>query len=224
MLQFIPMLSSAIASVTASVSSIGPAIASFCSTVLPKIGSSIETINSISNITSQLANILGIFKDDEQIGEIGDRALHASAHGIKPANFDKYEEYLGAIRSYALHPNQSDKYSSIEKAMSGLAITLAGIEDKFKLAEGALTLLPVLAALSPAYFTAGRLAAILVLTKDIDSVLEYFGDTLDKKDRNAVEDILIRADQILYPGNEPEEIRENLAKVMEHFKKAVSEQ
>ena len=222
MLPFIPMIASAIASISAVVATIAPAVASFCTTVLPKIGTGIEMLKSISNIISGLANIFGIFKDGEQVDEMGDRAMQAAEKGTKPANFDKYDEYVEAIRNFPLDPVKSEKYSDLEKSISGMAIAVCGMEDKFKLSQGALTLLPVLAAISPAYFTAVRLASILDVTKDIGTVIEYFEGSLSKVDRNTVENVLVRAEQAIDPDKTPDEIRVDLSKVAESLKKTAT--
>ena len=82
----------------------------------------------------QFANILsGIFKGlelispDEEIIDLGDKALQAEEQGIKPENYDTYSEYLDAIRLFEVDADKSaiiDETKKIEKGAEVITATL----------------------------------------------------------------------------------------------------
>jgi len=180
------------AAIISTVSSIGPAVSSFCTTVLPKIapvlGQVAEVIKVVANV---VLTVLDIFKPGEDVEEIGDRALQAAEQGIKPENFDTYDEYMTEIRNFQLDPDKSSTLSSTEKIGAGLAVATNGLEKKFDVPEGSLGPIWMLAASNPTYFNADRLVRIVQTGKNVTDVLHYFEGKLGPADAVNARDILM---------------------------------
>lgn len=169
-------LGSAIAS---AVSTIGPAVASFCTNIVPRI---VPLLEQVGQIIKTVANVVftafDIFKPGEDVEDIGDRSMQAAAQGIKPENFDSFDEYMAEIRNFKLDPEKTAAASGAEKLMAGLAIGTVGLEKKFNAPEGAFGAIWLMVATNPGYFTADRLTSILQTGSQVLNILRYFAGKL----------------------------------------------
>lgn len=192
-------------------STIGRVVSNFCTTVLPSLANlAIDAVRGIGNTIGDIAKVLGIFNGDEKIDDIGERALHAAAQNIKPENFDKYEQYIEEIRNFEIDSIKAQKFTSEQKSVAGMAVAIRGMEDKYRLPEGALNELPLLILRAPEYFTAERLTSILAITGDIPTIIEYFDNKLGRTDKTNVESIFIQAEQCRNPEKTYEEIKSEI--------------
>jgi hypothetical protein len=187
--------------VISAVSSIGPAVASFCSTTLPKIVPVIEKLAPIAEAVAKVAEVVltvcGIFKPSDKVEEIGDRALQAAEQGVTPDKFDSHQEYMQALRDFPLDPAKSADYSDTAKLCAGIGVGTAGLEQKFNIEPGTLAPLWVLPTLSPQYFTPERVTALLGVTRDVSSVVNYFDGQCSAATARSVETALVKTDQQL---------------------------
>ena len=196
-------------------SAIGRGVSSFCSTVLPAIGNlAVDAIRGIGNTVGDIARALGIFKPDEKPEDVGDRALHAADDGIQPESFDKFDEYMDAIRNFDIDPVKSQKFTPEQKSVAGMAIAVRGMEGKYKLPVGALNELPILVSRDPEYFSADRMTSILATTRDIPTIIEYFDNKLGRTDKTTVESVLVQAEQSRNPEKSFEDIKNEINAVV----------
>lgn len=201
------IIASVCSAVVSAVSSIGPAVSAFCTSVLPKIVPALETIGSvIRGVANTVLQILGIFKPDEDVEDMGDRAIQAGEAGIKPDKFDTFEEYMDEIRNFKLDPEKSAQMSGVEKIAAGLAIGATGLEKKFDAPEGSMGPLWLLAASNPAYFTAERLVNLVKGGDDMGTVVRFFEGKLGPADAVDTRQTLMGLERELSPGKSDEVI------------------
>ncbi len=159
---FVSSVGSAISS---AVSSIGGALSSFASTIAPVLGNIIDAIKPIAEAIVRFANnflqALGILKQDEQVEDLGERALQAAQADITLDKFEDFDEYMDALRNFELDPEVAAKRSTAEKLVAGLGIGTIGVEDKFNAERGSLNGLWLLAMANPDYFTPERMTSLV---------------------------------------------------------------
>lgn len=122
-------------------SSIGGAISRLAPNIVKPflglgIGEILTAIQVISIVIGAIANILGVKEENESPEEIGMKAEEAEKQGIKPENFDSYQEYINCIRKeIQIDKNKLDNLSAEDKIKYGVvgsAILVKGIEEKEK--------------------------------------------------------------------------------------------
>lgn len=211
---------------SSSFSALGSAISNFCTTVIPTISdmlTKVEQWKCVGDIIANVAKIIGIWTADDQIEDIGDRAIQASEVGIVPERYDRFEEYMDAIKKFQLDPEKTKVNLSDDKIVGvisiGMGIAVTHIEDKFNLAQGSVGDLVTLIAAKPEYFTSDRIGAILNETKDVKCIVEYFRDKLDSIDSHAAESIIIDASQKIEPEKNIDEIKSEIVKAQEAIAK-----
>ena len=169
-------ISSGFSAVCSAVSSIGGAAIGFARECLPKVGSILATVGGslgmVANVVVALCQIFSTLRQDEKAEDLGDRALQAAENGIRPENFDHYQDYLERIRSFEINPEKSAQYSPDTKAAAGMQVAISSLEDRFKTPVGALYGLPILIAMNKDFFNPDRLSALLKTTHDINAVVE----------------------------------------------------
>lgn len=186
-------LSSAVSSAISIVSTTLGSLSSFAVNIAPKI---VGQLGTVGLVIQAIAAIVGLFKPDEKVEEIGDRAMQASESGIHLENFDSFDEYMDSIRDFDLDPEKSKSYSTEAKQIAGIGIACKGIEDKFQLQTGVMGAMTVLVASNPNYFNSERVSNWLQTGVDISNVVGYF----DKK-LSAGENIDIIKDMVKAENN-----------------------
>lgn len=193
--------------ISSTVSSIGSAVSSFCTSVLPRITSTLESIGSvIGGIANAVLKIFGVFEEDDDVEDMGDRAIQAGEAGIKPENFDTYDEYMAEIRNFKLDPERSAELSSVEKLAAGLGIGAVGLEKKLDAPEGSMGVLWLLAASNPAFFTADRLVHLVKSGADLLQVASFFDGKLGPADAVSTRQTLMGVERDFSPGKSDEAI------------------
>ena len=171
-------LASAGAAIASSVATIGTAISSFAATIAPTLGSILTTLKTYAEPLAKFANtflqLLDILKPGEKIDDMGDRALQAAADkGITMDKYEKFDDYMNALRKFKLVPEQSAKNNSVAKLVAGIGIATIGVEDKFNAQRGSLNALWLLPLLNPGYFTPEKMQGWLAAGKLGGDILAY---------------------------------------------------
>jgi len=201
------------AAVSSVASSFVASVSGLLATHLPRIATVLgnaENWRLVGNIVSAVARIFEAFRPQETVEEMGDRAMQGAEDGIRPENFDSWNDYVARIRDLELKPELSERYTVEEKTSAGLAVAVRAMEAKLDLPNGALAGLQLLATLNPAYFGPERLAALLRTTHDIASVVDYVDGKLGSVDRRDVEGTLLRTGQQIEPAKTSEQLRAEL--------------
>jgi len=176
-------ISSGFSAVCNTVSSIGSAVASFANTIKPVLGPVLSTIanlvphpavKAIATFANALLHALAIFHPQETVQDMGDRALQAAEQGITLEKFDKFDEYMDALRNFDIKPELSEKYTPVEKFVAGLGVATVGIEEKFNAERGSLNDVWLLPLTNAEYFTPERVTSLLENGKLIGDVSAYF--------------------------------------------------
>lgn len=179
-------ISSGFSAVCKTVSTIGSAVSSFANSIKPVLGPVLSTIanlvphpavKAVANFANALLHALAIFQPQETVQDMGDRALQAADQGITLEKFDKFDEYMDALRNFDINPELSEKYTPVEKFVAGLGIATVGIEDKFNAEPGSLNDVWLLPLTNSEYFTPERVTSLLENGKQIGDVSAY----LEKK-------------------------------------------
>jgi hypothetical protein len=173
-MSFFSSVVSAVSSAILLVSNKVGIISNFAMDIAPKIAKHLGTVGLV---IQAIATIVNIFRPNEKVEEIGDRALQASESGILVENFDSFDEYLDSIRSFELNSEKSDSYSFEAKSIAGIGIACQGIEDKFQLQSGTMGAMSVLIASNSNYFNSERVSNWIETGTDIAGIVSYF----DKK-------------------------------------------
>lgn len=178
--------------IASAVSSIGPAVANFCTHVVPRIAPLLEQVGQVvKTVANVILTALEIFKHGEDVEHMGDRVLQAAGQGIKPEQFDTFDEYMAEIRNFQLDPEKTATTTGAEKLLAGLAIGTTGMEKKFDAPEGSLGAIWTMVASNPTYFTADRLTSILQSGGSVVNILRYFEGKLGLADGIQVRDTLM---------------------------------
>ena len=209
-----PIFAAAISAVAYVVSSIGPAVAEFCASVLPRLAPLLEKgmdiLRMVEKIADTVSHAMGIFTGTDTTGNVGDRALQASDKGITPDQFENHADYMNALRHVDLDPDKSAKLTDVQKVVSGLAVAGHGLDDKFGSPEGTMGNLFWLAAANPEYFNADKLTQYLKTGQDIMSIVDYFDGKLGGGESLEVEDGLVQLDKSINPDADEKSIRQQI--------------
>ena len=206
-----PPIAAAFSAAVTAVSSIGPAVAGFCTQVLPKLAplltQGLEALKEVAKIANTVMQIVDIFKTGETVDDIGDRAMQAAEQGITPDKFSDYDQYVDELRSFELDEDKSAKASPMQKIVSGLAVASAALDEKLNAPEGTAGGLWVLAGTGPDYFNADRLTQFLKAGQDVRSIIDYFEGKMGGAESLDVEDELVALDKAAAPEEDEQSIR-----------------
>ena len=210
-------IASGISTACSVVAGIGGAAIGFARECLPRVGSIVNTVGgSLGMVASVLVGVCQIFsilRQDEKAEDLGERALQAAESGIRPENFDRYDDYLDSIRKFEINPEKSAQYSPDTKAAAGMQVAISSLEDHFKTPVGALYGLPILIAMNKDFFNPDRLSALLKTTHDINAVVDYLDGRLGRSERATVETTLLKAEQSLTPEKTLADVKGDLREV-----------
>ena len=108
------------------------AIIETVATVLPKI---IEIVGAnllqFAHILSGIFKGLGLLAPEEEITDLGDKAIQAEKQGIKAENYDSYEEYLKAVKSFEIDEEKSANIDDNAKIEKGIEVITAVLVEKY---------------------------------------------------------------------------------------------
>ena len=98
--------------------------------VLATVGMAIEGVKAIGGALLGIAKTLGIIKPETEVDELGDKALQAYEIGIKPENYDSYEEYVKAVQDFKTDPEKSKLYTDEQKINKGTELSYGVAMEK----------------------------------------------------------------------------------------------
>lgn len=182
----IPFIAAAIgffSSVAATVSSIGASVASFATSMATAIASLplptiMECIESIVKCAEIVMRAFGVLQPNEQVEDLGERALQAKEQGITLDQFDDFEDYMDKLRNFELDPDKAAKRNPLEKQLAGLGVGTAGLEHKLNVGRGELNGVWLLPMVNPQYFTPERMQSLLTAGQLGGDILGYLEDRL----------------------------------------------
>ena len=113
----------------------------------------------IDDMISSGESMLDVAKQIKDRG--ANRVFVCTTFGLFTDGFEKFDEYMAALRDFDLNPEPNKKYSPVEKLVAGLGIATLGIEDKFNAKPGSLNDVWLLPLTNPDYFTPERVKSLL---------------------------------------------------------------
>ncbi len=85
----------------------------------------------LANIIVGVLKGLGIIDSEETPEDLGDKAIQAEEAGVKPEDFDSYEEYVKAVQDFETDPEKSEKIDSNMKVQKGVELTTKIAVERF---------------------------------------------------------------------------------------------
>lgn len=180
-------ISSGINAVCETVSKVGSAVSDFAHAIKPVLGPILQTVTLVlphplvkvvAGFANALLHTLTIFRPEESVQDIGDRALQAADDGITQDGYDNFDDYMSALRDFQLDPEASKKFSDADKLIAGLGVATSGLEAKFEVAPGSLNDVWLLPLTNSDYFTADRVKGMLETGKTIGNVSAYLDERM----------------------------------------------
>lgn len=99
---------------------------------LAVVGMAVEGLKAIGNALMGLAKAVGLIKPECEVEDLGDKALQAEEQGIRPENFDSYDEYVKAVEAFETNPEKSKLIPEEEKIRKGIELTAGTTIEKFE--------------------------------------------------------------------------------------------
>lgn len=134
-----------------------------------------------------IAKSLGLIKSEENVEDLGDKAIQAEEEGIKPEKFDTYAEYVKRVENFDVNSEKSKDISEDEKALKGIelatGVTVEHFGEKFPVEE-----FFKFAAKNPEYFREDRM---LEFGKIMENDTEKAKDTFDYMKGSEMNDVKI---------------------------------
>ncbi len=168
-------------------------------------------IAKVVSVAQTVFSALGVFKPNEKVKEVGDRAIQADESGIDRSKFENHEEYMEALRDFDLDPERSEEISSEEKQAMGVAVGTQGVAEKYDIKIDGETWVCV--AKSPDYFTPDRITALVEKGIDMKTVTDYFQDKLGPTQSVNVEKTLMEVDRKIEPESNNSDLYSQLDQV-----------
>ena len=112
-------------------SSVLSVVAKLIPSIIQIVGAKLETF---AKALEGFFKALGLIEADEQVEEIGDKALQAEnddLHPVKIENFDSHEKYLAAIKERMSDPEKSALIPQDDKLQKGIEILLGLAIEKY---------------------------------------------------------------------------------------------
>lgn len=177
--------------ISSACASIGSALSSFSTSVGTVLGGLVSALAPVAEAVSKFANTLlqglGILKSDENIEALGDRALQAKEQGITMDKFDKFDDYMTALREFKLDPLETAKSSPAAKLVAGMGVGTVGVEDKFNVERGSLNGMWLLPVANSDYFTPERMQTMISTGRLGGDVFAYLEKRLSGSETRDIE-------------------------------------
>ena len=72
-------------------------------------GFSSLAINAVSSVCPFIVKFLGVMKEKDNLEDLGERSLQAEESGIRPENYQKFEDYQKAIDNFEIDPKKKHR-------------------------------------------------------------------------------------------------------------------
>lgn len=209
-------ITSALASVGSSlgkaVQVLGPALGKWAG----HIGAAIQVISLCVEIVSK---ITGLLRQNENVAEMGERALQAGEDGItlESCNND-YKAYMQRLRDFELDPRKAAMRPETDKLMAGSLLLEKGLEELYPQMSTA-DLWPVLAR-GTSFFTRDRLDHYARVAGELKlpfglSLARFFMPPADGHVDKKIYDFVTAAEKSYDPTSTPNQRRQEFQKVRE---------
>ncbi len=106
-------------------------IISSVTAVLPTLYQAIAVGALLFQVVPQILKGLGLIEEDEEIDDLGDRAIQAEFEGITPEKFDSYGDYMKAVKEFNCDPAKSAVIDEQKKQEKGVEILTCSWVEKF---------------------------------------------------------------------------------------------
>lgn len=202
-------ISSAASFVSNAVSSIGGALAGAAGSLLKVAG---PQIGMVANVIQLVAKFFGVLKTNDNVDELGAKAMQADK---KPEDFDSNAEYIDYLRNeIELDKEKFNKASPIEKAARtavGASIASKGIEE----AKGVNIPAEFWVKVSEQDLKTNEISSIIEAFKDnkLDDYVAFSKGELSPKDEIKTGDKLAEIYKDLDPSLTEEEIDDKIMKM-----------
>jgi len=245
--------------ISSACSAVGSGIRSCCSAVSNFVGSGLgkavgfglsalkvicpqaRVLDTVFKSISLMSKIAGVFanviKPNENIQDIGDRALQAEEQGITRESCKNYDEYMEKIRSVQLDPEVTKQTPESNKEFAGSIVVENGIKEKMPNLQT--SSLWAIAALAPAIFTKERIDNWVKLADKhkipLASISKFLLSTLGKKfnlsdfkelanvNADQGRDLVVNAEKQLNPGAQDSDIFKNVEEMKSSINNGFSE-
>ena len=123
------MFGGIISGLTMGINAIATILAKVIPAVVKAVGVNLEKLGSA---LEGFFKALGLILPEDNVTNLGDKALQAEEEGIKPEKYDSYAEYLKAVESFETDPeksltiNENDKLEKGLEVMVGVALEVYG--------------------------------------------------------------------------------------------------
>lgn len=213
------LISSGLSAVYTVSSAIAPFVREYAPRIIETVGRIGTTLSAIGGAISTVCALLSVLRPNENVEEIGDRALQAAEQDIRPEKFETYDEYMDRLRNFELDPEKSQRHSPETKIMVGLGVTALGLEHRLNLPQGTGGAVWLLMACNPAYFTSERLLSLLQ-GNDPARMLDFFQGKLGPAADSKTCDELIEKERGLRPQQSTQAIYGELMQARQNVQNA----
>ncbi len=113
----------------------------------------VNALEVLGKVIMAIAKAFGLVEKEENVDELGDKAIQAEESGITPDQFDNYDEYVKAVENFEVDPAKSKEISTEDKVKKGLEILAEGAKEKYGLEPETTIGMLDLATQNPKFFT-----------------------------------------------------------------------
>jgi hypothetical protein len=168
----------------------------------------------IAAIALRLTGMLHTFNmmpKDQNIDNLGERALQAAGTGITPEKFSNFSEYMQELQKFKLDPDVEKDREPLSRQMAGIGIGVLGIANKMEVSNESTLKALLLSTLDGQYFSTDKTIEILKQGSPfVQDIIDYFSRKLDGKETGKVEDTMAKIDHDLDPEFTPQETFDKL--------------
>lgn len=169
-------------------------------------------IGTVARALTAVSAVLGIFNKDDDIEDIGDRAIQGAEDGITPDGFDSFDDYLQSLREMELDPEKTESTSQLNKVLAGAAVSVQGFSDKIDESPEVFRDLFVLLAQNPDFFTEERASQYVAHFDSVGDIVEFFNGKMNASEEVKILDEIMGVEKSM--GGEKDEVGDQLQHVL----------
>lgn len=184
------------ADIVTSIAKVVIPIAKVLAPIVTKVPGAIGVIGKVAQTVFVIFNI---FKSDEKIEDLGDRAIQAEEAGINRDKFEDHDEYMEALRNFDVNPERSESIASEAKFIAGIGVGSLGLVEKNDVKIDGLAQVWGLVAKNPEYFNPERIQILVKKGIDMRTVADFFQGKLNPSSSKDFKAELITIDREISP-------------------------
>jgi len=170
--------------------------------IINKIYVTVKALTVVAQTIIVLCKELGLIEDKSiEVDELGEKALAAEEQGIKPEQFETYEQYVKEIEKFEVTFEKAAYWNQEDKVKKGTIVATGLLLEKFG---------PIVNDLlveinkRPEYFTTDRMKVYLDLASnqdlDINEVAQYLdGEMKGLGEKKAVNEKMLEIESKIHP-------------------------